>query len=76
MTQDASALEASRQARLQALEIAEKAERELQDAIRMKVSKDGKSNFVREQEKVLYGGSMKLDERIQRGRMGLVREQD
>ncbi len=76
MTQDASALEASRQARLQALEIAEKAERELQDAIRMKVGKDGKSNFVREQEKALYGGSMKLDERIQRGRMGLVREQD
>jgi len=67
-------MESSRQARLAALEAAERAEREAEDAKRKKTGRDGKSRFISEQEKMLYGGSMKLDERLQRSRMGLVRE--
>jgi len=74
MTQDASSLESSRQVRLAQLAVIEKAEREAEEAMRKKTGKHGKSTFVRDQEKVLYGGNMRLDERLQRNRMGLVRE--
>jgi len=73
MASDASAVESSRQARLAVYDAQEKAEMEAEDAKRRRAGKDNKSSFVREQEKVLYG-SMGLEDRLKRGRAGLVRE--
>ncbi|KAG8880604.1 RNA-splicing factor [Tulasnella sp. 403] len=75
MTQDASNLESSRQVRLAAMEANEKAELAIEEALRKKTGSSGQSSFMRQQEKILYG-NMRLDERIQRGRAGLVREAD
>ncbi|KAG8937954.1 hypothetical protein FRC00_008300 [Tulasnella sp. 408] len=73
MAENATAMESSRNIRIAELEAQEKAEREAEDVKRMKAGRDGKSRYVLEQEKLLYSGSMNLDERIRRGRAGLAR---
>lgn len=77
MSEDANALEAARKTRLAALAAAEKAEREAEDAQREQTYKKGAGQgaFMRDQSKLVYGGSIGLEERLKRGRgTGLVRE--
>lgn len=78
MTSDASALESARSTRLAALEAAEKAEKEVEDKERKESllgkKGTGTGGFMREQQKMAYGGAIGLDERLRRGRAGLVRE--
>lgn len=79
MTDDANALEAARATRLAALAAAERAEREADDSKRKETfSKNGtgQGNFMRDQSKLVYGGSIGLEERLRRGRGGLVRDID
>jgi len=79
MSEDANALEAARATRLAALAAAEEAERKADDAKRKETfSKNGtgQGSFMRDQSKLAYGGSIGLEERLRRGRGGLVRDID
>lgn len=77
MTTDASELESARTTRLAALAAAEQAEQEADDAKRKETygkKGTGQGSFMRDQRKLVYGGSIGLEERLKRGRGGLVRE--
>lgn len=77
MTQDASDLESARATRLAALAAAEKAEQEAEDIKRKEAfgkKGTGQGSFMRDQSKLVYGGNIGLEERLKRGRGGLVRE--
>jgi len=77
MTADADELVSSRATRLAALQAVEEAEKAAEDEKRKKaMSKGGQGDFMREQTKMVYGGSMGLEERLKRGRGALVRESD
>jgi hypothetical protein len=80
MMSDASSHEAARATRLAALAAAEEIERATEDTKRKEAftgkGSSGKGAFMREQEKMVYGGSISLDERLRRGRAGLVRDVD
>ncbi|KAF9513852.1 hypothetical protein BS47DRAFT_907355 [Hydnum rufescens UP504] len=77
MTVDADELNSSRAMRLAALKAAEDAEQAIEDEKRKKALKNGvQGDFMREQNKMVYGGSMGLEERLKRGRGALVRESD
>ena len=74
MTADADALSAARTTRLAALEEAERVEAAAEDEARKKAaSVGGKGSFMREQEKMVFGG-MNLEERVRRGRGGMVKD--
>ena len=78
MSQNANDMESARLARLAEMEVLEKAEREAEEATRKKAGKGSKGAFMREQESKVFGVSnaMGLEERLKRGRGGLVRESD
>ena len=77
MTSDADELNSSRATRLAALKAAEEAERTIEDEKRKTASKNGvQGDFMRAQNKLVYGGSIGLEERLKRGRGALVRESD
>jgi hypothetical protein len=76
MSADADSLNASRATRLAQIQALEKAEFEREEAARKKAGPDGKAAFMRQQEKIVFGGGMNLEERLKRGRVGLVRESD
>lgn len=75
MSTDADTLSASRVTRLAAIEAQERVEQESEDAARKKAASNGmKGSFMREQEKMVFGGGLGLEERIKRGRGGMVRD--
>jgi hypothetical protein len=77
MTADADELSSSRATRLAALKAAEETERAIEDEKRKAALKNGvQGDFMREQNKMVYGGSMNLEERLRRGRGALVKESD
>jgi len=77
MTADADDLNSSRATRLAALKAAEEAERAIEDEKRKTALKNGvQGDFMRAQNKLVYGGSIGLEERLKRGRGALVRESD
>ena len=77
MSSNASELDSTRATRLAALKVAEDAELAAEEERRAKALKGGKGvgpEFMREQSKAVYGGTIGLEERLRRGRGALVRE--
>lgn len=74
MTSDAKTMDVERQERLKALLEKEKADLAADEAARMKSK--GMSNFLSHEQKKVFGGSGGLEERIRRGRGGMVVDAD
>ncbi|KAF9269974.1 hypothetical protein L218DRAFT_992647 [Marasmius fiardii PR-910] len=70
MTSDAKTMDVERQERLKALLDKEKAELAADEAARMKSK--GMGNFLSHEQKKVFGGSGGLEDRIRRGRGGMV----
>jgi hypothetical protein len=74
MTTNASTMNQERQERLTALLAKEKAELEAEERTRAKSK--GMGGFLSQEQKKVFGGSGGLEERIRRGRGGMLADAD